>query len=206
MPAATRTHAQQAAARANGARSHGPATEAGRARSAVTAPATACAAARSPCSPARTARSSRPCTPPSPPTGARVTPTSAARCGSWSPRCGARTACTPWSFRPLPRLQPRARPPKRRLGSSSPSPVTVPGSTRTLAARCRPCASCATDPTPGSTECKTARPNPTDHVRQRGVKWLVVEVTIGQAALGGICAGSASAVGAASSAMPSSCM
>jgi hypothetical protein len=45
-----------------------------------------------------------------------------------------------------------------------------------------------------------------DHVRQRGVKWLVVEVTIGQAALGGICAGSASAVGAASSAMPSSCM
>ena len=40
--------AQQAASRANGARSRGPATAAGKARAAGTAPARACAAAPSP--------------------------------------------------------------------------------------------------------------------------------------------------------------
>ena len=45
-------------------------------------------------------------------------------------------------------------------------------------------------------------------VRQRGVNLGRSEVAIGQAALGGICAGSASGVGVGviSSAMPSSCM
>ena len=45
-----------------------------------------------------------------------------------------------------------------------------------------------------------------DHVRQRGVDSTGFEVAIGQAALGGIRGGSASSAGAASSAMPSSCM
>ena len=38
--------------------------------------------------------------------------------------------------------------------------ATAPASTRTSAAPCRPCASCATDLTHGSTNCRTARPNP----------------------------------------------
>jgi hypothetical protein len=48
----------------------------------------------------------------------------------------------------------------------------------------------------------------TDRVRQRGVNLGRSEVAIDQAALGGICAGSASGVGVGviSSAMPSSCM
>jgi hypothetical protein len=46
----------------------------------------------------------------------------------------------------------------------------------------------------------------TGRVRQRGVTSGRSEVVISQAALGGICIGSASGVGVISSAMPSSCM
>ena len=44
------------------------------------------------------------------------------------------------------------------------------------------------------------------HVRQRGVNSVGVEVAIGQAALGGICAGCASLGWGLSSAMASTCM
>ena len=48
--------------------------------------------------------------------------------------------------------------------------------------------------------------NPAGHVRQRGVNSGVLEVAIGQAALGGIWAGCASLGWVLSSAMASTCM
>ena len=97
MPAAP-SPAQTEASRRNGARSSGPATAAGKARSARTASAMACAGGPSSCWRTRTRPSSRSTRRCGSPLGARATCTSRRRRPPRSVACGARSVPTGWRW------------------------------------------------------------------------------------------------------------